>query len=83
MSETSETSTETEFDPAEHTVDEVNDHLQEADPAEVERVLQEEAAGKDRATVHAPSTPDAPEDQSDDAPDLEETFAYSPKGHVR
>lgn len=43
--------TDTEFDPAEHTVEEVNDYLASADDAEAERVLKAEKSGKDRSTV--------------------------------
>lgn len=47
---------QTGFDPAEHTVDEVNAHLAEhlESPGEIERVLQLEAAGKNRTTIHDP-----------------------------
>lgn len=55
---------QTGFDPAEHTVAEVNEHLAlhaATAPGEVERVLALEAAGKNRATVTDPRT-----DQDDD-----------------
>ena len=39
------------FDPAGHTVDEVNDYLANATPAEQERVLAAEADGKGRVTL--------------------------------
>lgn len=45
------------FDPAEHTVGEVNAHLAahlESAPGEVDRVLALEATGKNRTTVHDP-----------------------------
>ncbi len=41
---------EPEFDPAEHTVAEVEDHL-EQNPDDVHRVLQAEHAGKNRVTI--------------------------------
>ena len=54
------------YDPAEHNVDPVVDHLQQAGPRERARVLELERAGKARKTVLAedsltehPSTPDA------------------------
>lgn len=50
-----------QFDPSDHSVDEVNAHLANAAEAERQRVLDAEAAGKDRATVRTPS-PDS--DQS-------------------
>lgn len=46
---------QTGFDPAEHTVAEINDHLAEhaeSAPGEVERVLELERAGQNRTTVH-------------------------------
>lgn len=39
------------FQPADHTVADVNAHLSDADPAERERVLQAEAEGKGRRGV--------------------------------
>lgn len=39
------------FDPSEHTVDEVNDHLGHADDTERERVLQAESEGKARQGI--------------------------------
>lgn len=42
---------EATFDPSEHTVAEVKDHLDGADDAERDRVLQAEAQGKDRASI--------------------------------
>lgn len=50
---------QTGFDPSEHSVKEVNEHLAEhaeQAPGEVERVLELERAGKDRATVTDPRT---------------------------
>lgn len=49
---------ETQYDPSEHTVDEVNEHLATADDAERERVLKAEAEGKNRSTVKAPESGD-------------------------
>lgn len=46
---------QTGFDPSEHTVAEINDHLAqhaESAPGEVERVLELERAGQNRTTVH-------------------------------
>lgn len=40
-----------EFDPADHTVAEVTEHLATADPAEVERVTQAEATGQNRKGI--------------------------------
>lgn len=40
-----------QFDPSEHTVDEVNKYLADADDAERERVLADEAKGQNRSTV--------------------------------
>lgn len=40
-----------EFDPSEHTVDEVNTFLEKADPVDRERVLAAEAAGKNRKSI--------------------------------
>lgn len=54
---------ETQFDPSEHNVDDVNAYLKDADADERERVLKAEAEGKDRSTVQAPAD-DA--DQGDD-----------------
>jgi hypothetical protein len=54
---TAEGEAQTGFDPAEHTVEEVNAHLAlhaESAPGEVERVLELERAGKDRTTVVDP-----------------------------
>lgn len=45
----------TEFNPTDHTVAEVNAHLESADADERERVLAAEAAGKNRSTVAAPA----------------------------
>lgn len=45
-----ETGTE-EFDPNQHTVDEVNTYLESADDAEVQRVLAIEETGKNRAGI--------------------------------
>lgn len=48
---------QTGFDPAEHTVDEVNTHLRlygETSPGEVDRVLELERAGQNRKTVVDP-----------------------------
>ncbi len=61
---------QTGFDPAEHTVEEINAHLLahgESSPGEVERVLELEKAGKDRKTVVDPRHPagDADEHDSD------------------
>lgn len=39
------------FDPADHTVEEVNDHLADADDAEQARVLEAERGGKARVGV--------------------------------
>jgi hypothetical protein len=39
------------FDPSAHTVSQVQDYLDGADPTERERVLAAERAGKDRATI--------------------------------
>lgn len=48
-----------EFDPEAHTVDEVNAHLQAAydrgDVSEVDRVLADEGAGKNRSTITDPT----------------------------
>jgi hypothetical protein len=44
-----------QFDPSEHTVDEVNEHLAKADDAERQRVLDAEKSGKNRSTVAAPA----------------------------
>lgn len=44
------------FDPSDHTVDEVNAYLADADEAERQRVLDAEAAGKGRKTVQAPES---------------------------
>lgn len=48
-----QTSTPEQFDPADHTVDQVNAYLADADPAERERVLalEDGDGGKRRATV--------------------------------
>lgn len=70
---TAEVIEQTGFDPAEHTVDEVNDHLAahaDQSPGEVARVLELEAAGKARVGItegpHA-ADPDAnPDDDADD-----------------
>lgn len=43
-----------DFDPANHTVVEVNAYLAQATPDEVERVLDLEASGKNRSTIAAP-----------------------------
>lgn len=43
-----------EFNPADHTVAEVNEYLAHADVTEQERVLAAEKAGKDRSTVTIP-----------------------------
>lgn len=54
---TAEGSEQTGFDPAEHTVDEVNEHLSqhaEDSPGEVARVLTLERAGKNRVTIVDP-----------------------------
>lgn len=40
-----------DFDPNEHTVAEVQEHLAEADPSEAEQILEAEKAGKARKTV--------------------------------
>lgn len=40
-----------EFDPGEHTVDEVVAHLEQSDENEIARVLDAEAEGKDRSTI--------------------------------
>ena len=39
------------YDPSEHTVDEVNAHLADADPDEVDRIIAAERAGKDRSSI--------------------------------
>lgn len=39
------------FDPAQHNMDEVNEHLEHADDAERERVLQAESEGKARQGI--------------------------------
>lgn len=55
---TAEGESQTGFDPAEHTVDEVNEHLAkyaEATPGEVERVLELERAGKNRSSIQPPA----------------------------
>lgn len=49
-----------DFDPADHTVAEVNEHLANSDPNEVERVLGLEASGKNRSSIAAPK-PTQPE----------------------
>jgi hypothetical protein len=54
---TAEGEAQTGFDPAEHTVEEVNEHLElhaESAPGEVDRVLELERAGKDRKTIVDP-----------------------------
>ena len=59
---------QTGFDPAEHTVDEINEHLAmhaDSSPGEVERVLELEKAGKDRKTVVDPRHPVGDEDEHD------------------
>lgn len=40
-----------QFDPSEHTVDEVNKYLADADEAERDRVLADEAKGQNRSTI--------------------------------
>lgn len=45
-----------EFDPSDHTVDEVEAYLATADDAERERVLAAEKAGKARKSLHASDT---------------------------
>lgn len=42
---------DTGFDPADHTVDEVVEHLESADSEEAERVLSAEKAGKSRKGI--------------------------------
>lgn len=50
------------FDPSEHTVDEVNDYLEEAPPEVIEQVLQAEAADKSRkGIVEGPAAGDTEE----------------------
>jgi hypothetical protein len=44
-----------QFNPTDHTVAEVNEHLATADADERERVLAAEAEGKNRSTVTAPA----------------------------
>lgn len=54
---------QTGFDPAEHTVEEINAHLRqygEASPGEVDRVLELELAGQNRKTVVDPRVTDTP-----------------------
>lgn len=46
------------FDPADHTVAEVNAYLAGADEAERARVLDAEQAGKDRQSVRSPEGPE-------------------------
>ena len=46
--------TDEQFNPSDHTVDEVNAYLATADEAERQRVLDAEAADKNRSTVKAP-----------------------------
>lgn len=55
--------TDEQFNPSDHTVDEVNAYLADADEAERQRVLEAEKADKDRSTVKAPEAPDAPQGQ--------------------
>lgn len=69
---TAEGPNQTGFDPADHDVDEVNDHLAkyaDASPGEVERVLELERAGQNRKTVvdprPAPTDDDPASNQSD------------------
>lgn len=44
------------FDPADHTVAEVNEYLATADDAERQRVLDAEKDGQNRSSVKAPTT---------------------------
>lgn len=56
-----------EFDPAQHSVEEVLEYLADADAAEVERVQAAEAGGKNRSTVAAYETStEVDEAESDD-----------------
>lgn len=43
--------TETQYDPSDYTVDQVNDYLADADDAERERVLDAERTGKNRVGI--------------------------------
>lgn len=45
------TETQTPYEPADHTVEEVVEYLATASPEEVQRVQEAEAAGKDRAGI--------------------------------
>jgi hypothetical protein len=57
---TAEGAAQTGFNPADHDVDEINAHLVAhlASPGEIVRVLELEAAGKNRKTVKDPRIPD-------------------------
>lgn len=48
------------FDPADHTVAEVNAHVEKADPDEARRVLNLERAGKARQSVNYEAAPARP-----------------------
>lgn len=66
---TAEGSAQTGFDPSSHTVDEVNAHLAEhaaSSPGEVVRVLELEAAGKNRQSVKDPRLADSSTDTPGD-----------------
>lgn len=72
---------ETQFDPSEHTVAEVNEHLATADEAERKRVLDAEAAGKNRSTVSPPAGDapvDAPREASSDDRPVWNTTTHGP-----
>ena len=59
---------QTGFDPSQHTVEEINAHLSEhaaSSPGEVVRVLELEAAGKNRASVKDPRLADSSTDIGD------------------
>lgn len=62
---------QTGFDPAEHTVEEVNAHLEQhavSSPGEVARVLALEEAGQARKTIVDPRIPAGDEDSTDPNP---------------
>jgi hypothetical protein len=57
------------FDPTEHTVAEVNEHLAKSDPDEQARVMDLERNSKNRATVTVPAADASSEaDVEDDSP---------------
>lgn len=53
------------YDPAEHTVDEVNAHLETLAPAEATQVLEAEAAGRNRKGITGEDKPQTPKDGTD------------------